>query len=146
MEKCADTFVQLTYSLLPRDRATERYSLQMRQKKSRKASIDPEVYRQQVLAAMSAGDNQRMFYLDGSPPGGQYISNSPCSWRSTLNDEIHGAISGEEESIWLCHPERSEGSLSGERSFAALRMTILNRLRLTRKTSSLKKCIAPCGQ
>src|SRR2546421_218165 len=27
-----------------------------------------------------------------------------------------------------CHPERSEGSLSGERSFAALRMTLLNRL------------------
>jgi hypothetical protein len=26
---------------------------------SRKASIDPEVYRQQVLAAMTAGDNQR---------------------------------------------------------------------------------------
>ena len=31
--------------------------------------------------------------------------------------------------------EWSEGSLSGERSFAPLRMTILNRLRLTRKTS-----------
>src|SRR2546421_8675699 len=38
----------------------------------------------------------------------------------------------------FCHPERSEGSLSGQRSFAALRMTILPRLRLTRKTSSLK--------
>src|SRR6266487_3642621 len=43
-----------------------------------------------------------------------------------------------EESISLCHPERSEGSLSGERSFAALRMTLLPRLRLTRRTSSLK--------
>jgi len=42
----------------------------------------------------------------------------------------------------LCHPERSEGSLSGERSFAALRMTLLNRLRLTCKTSYLK-CIGP---
>ena len=26
-----------------------------------------------------------------------------------------------EESISLCHPERSEGSLAGQRSFAALR-------------------------
>ena len=40
--------------------------------------------------------------------------------------------------------ERSEGSVSGERSFAALRMTILHRLRLTRKTSYLK-CIAHKG-
>src|SRR6266516_1538833 len=48
------------------------------------------------------------------------------------------------ETISLCHPERSEGSLSGERSFAALRMTLLHRLRLTRNTSSLN-CIAPCG-
>src|SRR6266566_3420442 len=40
--------------------------------------------------------------------------------------------------------ERSEGSLSGERSFAPLRMTLLNRFRLTRKTSYLK-CIVPCG-
>ena len=32
----------------------------------------------------------------------------------------------------------SFGSLSGERSFAALRMTLLPRLRLTRRTSSLK--------
>src|SRR2546430_16408647 len=40
--------------------------------------------------------------------------------------------------------ERSEGSLSGERSFAALRMTLLKRLGLTRKTSSLK-CIAHKG-
>src|SRR5437667_9963735 len=31
--------------------------------------------------------------------------------------------------------ERSEGSRSGERSFAALRMTLLKWLRLTRKTS-----------
>ena len=29
-----------------------------------------------------------------------------------------------EESISLCHPERSEGSLAGQRSFAALRMTM----------------------
>ena len=34
--------------------------------------------------------------------------------------------------------EHSEGSLAGQRSFAALRMTLLHRLRLTRKTSSLK--------
>src|SRR5437763_11338361 len=34
--------------------------------------------------------------------------------------------------------ERSEGSLPAQRSFAALRMTILKRFRLTRKTSSLK--------
>jgi hypothetical protein len=58
-----------------------------------------------------------------------------------------------EESISLCHPfaslragsERSEGPLSGQRSFASLRMTILPRLRLTRKTSSLK-WIVPCGR
>src|SRR6266480_2740614 len=37
----------------------------------------------------------------------------------------------------------SFGSLSGERSFAALRMTLLPRLRLTRRTSSLK-WIVPC--
>ena len=55
------------------------------------------------------------------------------------------SIHFKEESISLCHPERSEGSLSGERSFAALRMTILNRLRLIRKTSSLK-WIGPCGR
>src|SRR5260370_40140588 len=53
-----------------------------------------------------------------------------------------------EESISLCHPERSEGSLAGQRSFAALRMTLLplrmtllNRLRLTRN-SSYVKCFA----
>src|SRR2546423_8957389 len=39
--------------------------------------------------------------------------------------------------------EHSEGSLSGQRSFAVLRMTRLHRLRLTRKTPSLK-CIGPC--
>src|SRR6266849_807026 len=50
-----------------------------------------------------------------------------------------------EETISLCHPERSEGSLTGQRSFAALRMTLLNRLRLTRNTSYLK-CIGPCGR
>ena len=49
-----------------------------------------------------------------------------------------------EETISLCHPERSEGSRSGERSFAALRMTILKRLPLTRKTSSLQ-CIGQSG-
>src|SRR2546426_5761371 len=55
-----------------------------------------------------------------------------------------GPIHFKEETVSLCHPERSEGSLAGQRSFAALRMTILKRLRLTRKTSSLK-CIGPCG-
>ncbi len=49
-----------------------------------------------------------------------------------------------EETVSLCHSERSEESLSGERFFAALRMTILHQLRLTRKTSYLK-CIGPCG-
>jgi len=44
-------------------------------------------------------------------------------------------IDFKEESISLCHPERSEGSLAGQRSFAALRMTLLHRLRLTRNTS-----------
>src|SRR5205823_6358609 len=44
------------------------------------------------------------------------------------------------ETISLCHPERELWSctLPGERSFAALRMTLLHRLRLTRNTSSLK--------
>src|SRR6266566_1050646 len=50
-----------------------------------------------------------------------------------------------------CHPERSAGSLSGERCFAefplsaahGLRMTRLHRLRLTRNSSSLK-CIGAC--
>src|SRR5258708_38635154 len=37
----------------------------------------------------------------------------------------------------------SEGSLSGERSCAALRMTLLHRLRLTRKSPSLK-CSGAC--
>ena len=50
-----------------------------------------------------------------------------------------------EETISLCHPEHSEGSPSSERSFAALRMTLLHRLRLTRNTSSLK-WIVPCGR
>ncbi len=49
-----------------------------------------------------------------------------------------GSIHFKYKTISLCHPERSEGSLSGERSFAALRMTLLNRLRLTHKTSYLK--------
>src|SRR5881296_3178878 len=49
----------------------------------------------------------------------------------------------QEETISLCHPERSEGSLAGQRSFAALRMTLLYRLRLTRTTSYLK-CIGAC--
>src|SRR3989440_6752311 len=49
-----------------------------------------------------------------------------------------GSIHFKEETISLCHPERSEGSLSGKRSFAPLRMTLLNRLRLTRNTSYLK--------
>src|SRR5260221_3470192 len=43
-----------------------------------------------------------------------------------------------EETIALCHPERSAGSRSGERSCAALRMTKLKRLRLTRTSSYLK--------
>src|SRR6266487_4026041 len=55
------------------------------------------------------------------------------------------------ETISLCHPERSEGSLAGQRSFAeftlsganVLRMTLLYRLRLTRTTSYLK-CIGAC--
>ncbi len=40
---------------------------------------------------------------------------------------LRGKAEGQGE-VWTfgekaCHPERSEGSLSGERSFAALRMT-----------------------
>src|SRR6266568_4175102 len=62
----------------------------------------------------------------------------------SLDGRPQGPIHFKEETIWLCHPERSEGSLFGERSFAPLRMTILNRFRLTRKTSSLK-CIAHRG-
>src|SRR5260370_41288304 len=55
-----------------------------------------------------------------------------------------GSIHFKEEIISLCHPERSEGSLAGHRSFPALRMTLLPRLRLTHRTSSLK-CIGPKG-
>jgi len=32
-------------------------------------------------------------------------------------------VASQTKPIQECHPERSEGSLSGERSFAALRMT-----------------------
>src|SRR5258708_20866968 len=49
-----------------------------------------------------------------------------------------GPIHFKEETISLCHPERSEGSLVGQRSFATLRMTRLHRLRLTRTSSYLK--------
>ena len=35
------------------------------------------------------------------------------------------SIHFKEANLWLCHPERSEGSLCGERSFAALGMTFL---------------------
>ncbi len=54
-----------------------------------------------------------------------------------------------DETISLCHPFASReaqalsasfGSLCGQRSFAALRMTLLHRLHLTRNTSYLK-CI-----
>src|SRR5437868_11952790 len=74
--------------------------------------------------------------------GSGWFSLSPLKF--VLMGHLLRAIHFKEETIWLCHPERSEGSLSGERSFAALRMTLLKRLRLTRKTSSLK-CIALCG-
>src|SRR5439155_13798682 len=55
-----------------------------------------------------------------------------------------GQYISKEETISHCHPERSEGSVSSERSFAALRMTMLKRLRLTRNTSYLK-CLAHKG-
>ena len=50
-----------------------------------------------------------------------------------------------EETISLCHAEPMrfaqgklrEGALAGQRSFASLRMTMLNRLRLTRNSSYL---------
>src|SRR5438445_13783140 len=45
------------------------------------------------------------------------------------------SIHFKEESISLCHPERRGGSLSGERSFAALRMTVLTRLRAIARSS-----------
>src|SRR5258708_1357321 len=61
-----------------------------------------------------------------------------------------GVIHFKEETISLCHPEQSEGSLAGPRSFALLRMTRLHRLRLTRNSSYLSnssylKCIARKG-
>jgi hypothetical protein len=43
-----------------------------------------------------------------------------------------------EETISLCHPSLRSGSRAGQSSFAALRMTLLNRLRLTRTSSSLQ--------
>jgi hypothetical protein len=79
------------------------------------------------------------------------VEGEKGNWKVTRYDptgkvecEIHlpvaylpfGPIPFKEETIWLYHPERSEGSLSGERSFAALRacpersegMTLLKRL------------------
>src|SRR5260370_26602748 len=44
-----------------------------------------------------------------------------------------------EESISLCHPERTAGPLAGQGSCAALSTTLLTRFRLTR-TSSYLKC------
>src|SRR5207249_1538835 len=82
-----------------------------------------------------------MFYLDGSSPDFLAHKGNPVP----RQDSPCGQYISKEETIWLCHPERSEGSLFSERSFAPLRMTLLNRLRLTRKTSYVK-CIAPCGQ
>jgi len=84
-----------------------------------------------------------IFYAQGVKANVLFFDKRPASpnhWMERL-----WAIHFKEETLSLCHPERSEGSLSGERSFAALRMTILPRLRLTRKTSYLK-CIAPCGR
>src|SRR2546422_496019 len=72
----------------------------------------------------------------GWGPCGQYISNKRPS-RFVI-------LSAAKDLCRARDPERSEGSLSGERSFAALRMTNLKRLRLTQKTSYLQ-CIGPCG-
>ncbi len=96
------------------------------------------------------------------PPGQSYQLKTLLANDSSDGNEgaaqrgrPQGTIHFKEETTSLCHPfaslrassERSEGSLAGERSFAALRMTLLNRLRLTRNTSSLK-CIdhkgSPC--
>src|SRR5437763_5144786 len=64
---------------------------------------------------------------------------------STTGDH-QGQIHFKDETISLCHPERSEGSLAGQRSFATLRMTLLHRLRLTRKTSySPENSCSPCS-
>ena len=72
------------------------------------------------------------------------MSHPEMHTRTRRGGERLRPIHFKEESISLCHPERSEGSPSGQRSFAALRMTNLPGLRLTRKTSSLK-WIVPCG-
>src|SRR6266566_1866052 len=47
----------------------------------------------------------------------------PIVYRQTAKRVALRPIHCKEETIWLCHPERSEGSLAGHRSFAALRMT-----------------------
>src|SRR6266853_1373023 len=66
--------------------------------------------------------------LDAGNPKRQYISNSPCSAGSTLNDEMDGAIPGEEDVLRVKRsPFRlvllsaSFGSLAEQRSFAPLR-------------------------
>src|SRR5438067_1942389 len=59
-------------------------------------------------------------------------------YRVYTDGQAQNPIHFKEETISLCHPERSEGSLAGQKSFAPLRMTILKRLRLTRNTSYLK--------
>src|SRR5258708_30516726 len=69
-----------------------------------------------------------------------------CFLRLTL-PYSHGLSQGvplarihfKEETISLGHPEGSEGSLYGERSFAALRMTLLTRLRFPLPLAARKK-------
>ena len=63
---------------------------------------------------------------DGSVSHGSFTWLPVSQTGSTL-----WAIHFKEESIRLCHPECSEGSLAGQRSFAALRMTIVKRHRFT---------------
>src|SRR5205085_10467451 len=69
-------------------------------------------------------------------------AGSPAElWISVGREILRCAQDDNPQSAWFDWQnvffKRSFGSLAGERSFAALRMTILNRLGLTGKTSSL---------
>ncbi len=71
-------------------------------------------------------------------PAPRHIGESSHKRELTGSGRPQARPSFKEETISLCHPERSEGSHAGQRSFATLRMTLLNRSCLTRKLSSLK--------
>ena len=90
---------------------------------------------------------------DASVPPPHRTAPAPTRWARALQKPLPLAgntfprrrVASQTKPIQECHPEQSEGSLAGPRSFALLRMTRLllrmtrlNRLRLTRNSSSVK--------